>query len=470
MLLGEAVKRSDLLRLALDGHLTLSVNFVNHARARRGRIVLVDDVPTEKFPADIKKAMDASYSGGWIDVPMGIRLNDDKYIVLEKPVLVLDGVFDIPMIGGEALDVQHEFQQLVGGPQVELTSIDGAFVTSGDGIYWQLQESYEENEFTRGSRAAGERLEALLGAGTFADAEVSAKRAAYAADRKAFKDANKRKEPAELYYPAGGLPKDSMLVVRTESMFEFLRTTREPKRIAPLKGGDGYGEAGSSSSADFAHWMFTDWLRYDTWEPMDALQLLLGVNPHFTEFVERAPLSPWPDCFRSVVCLDSRKLMQPDERKGAEWSASNARDDDEMMGLNIGWQNIRDVWLSGSHPLRPTPEYYVRWAEGKGFHVPWLEFVRAKGHFQPLPKPNQDEQKAVDRPMGAKERSTYLNIIGGLLELMLGKSPSGQELSVFDDQASVISALEAHFPNTPGLSKRNLEGKFSEARRSLKAR
>jgi hypothetical protein len=36
---GEDVTEADVLRLALDGHLRLSVNFVNHARARCGKVV-----------------------------------------------------------------------------------------------------------------------------------------------------------------------------------------------------------------------------------------------------------------------------------------------------------------------------------------------------------------------------------------------------------------------------------------------
>ena len=35
---GEDVTEADVLRLGLDGHLTLSVNFVNHARAVPGRL------------------------------------------------------------------------------------------------------------------------------------------------------------------------------------------------------------------------------------------------------------------------------------------------------------------------------------------------------------------------------------------------------------------------------------------------
>ena len=50
MVLGEEVSVADILRLALDGHLTLSINLVNHARARLGRVVPFKDVPLIEAP------------------------------------------------------------------------------------------------------------------------------------------------------------------------------------------------------------------------------------------------------------------------------------------------------------------------------------------------------------------------------------------------------------------------------------
>ncbi len=40
----EDVSEADVLRLSLDGHLKLSVNFVNYAQARRGKVVPYEDV------------------------------------------------------------------------------------------------------------------------------------------------------------------------------------------------------------------------------------------------------------------------------------------------------------------------------------------------------------------------------------------------------------------------------------------
>ncbi|MBP9940198.1 MAG: hypothetical protein KBF33_02250 [Comamonas sp.] len=69
----------------------------------------------------------------------------------------------------------------------------------------------------------------------------------------------------------------------------------------------------------------------------------------------------------------------------------------------------------------------------------------------------------------ARAETTYLNIIGGLLGLMLGTTPSGQKGSLYDTQASIISALLAHHEGKPGMSDTTLENKFAEAKRSIRA-
>ena len=70
---------------------------------------------------------------------------------------------------------------------------------------------------------------------------------------------------------------------------------------------------------------------------------------------------------------------------------------------------------------------------------------------------------------GERAETTYLNIIGAMLALMLGKSPAGKPQSVFDNQAAIIAALLGHHKGKPGISARMLEDKFAAAKRSLTA-
>lgn len=70
---------------------------------------------------------------------------------------------------------------------------------------------------------------------------------------------------------------------------------------------------------------------------------------------------------------------------------------------------------------------------------------------------------------GERAETTYLNIIGGLLHLLLGKTPADKPQSVFASQAAIISALLAHHDGKPGISARTLEEKFAASKRSLES-
>jgi hypothetical protein len=72
------------------------------------------------------------------------------------------------------------------------------------------------------------------------------------------------------------------------------------------------------------------------------------------------------------------------------------------------------------------------------------------------------------KEVGDRAETTFLNIIGGLLALMLGNSPGGQKQSIYDNQASIISALLGYYSGKAGITDRTLEQKFSEANKSLK--
>jgi hypothetical protein len=77
------------------------------------------------------------------------------------------------------------------------------------------------------------------------------------------------------------------------------------------------------------------------------------------------------------------------------------------------------------------------------------------------------EQTQHPKLPGPRSETTYLNIIGAMLAVMLNKNSAGKANSVFENQSAVISNIVAHYGAKPGISQRNLEEKFSEAKRSL---
>src|SRR5689334_5052782 len=73
--LEEPITQADLLRLALERHLTLSVHLVNKVPARAARIV-----PHEEAPAVVS---------GWT--------NDGDAVLADAEVVYLDGLYDYAM-------------------------------------------------------------------------------------------------------------------------------------------------------------------------------------------------------------------------------------------------------------------------------------------------------------------------------------------------------------------------------------
>lgn len=268
----EGVSEADVLRLALDGHLKLSINFVNHAKARCGPVVPIKNAKLWEVSPLAASALPVpeEHKGKPVMMLSGLNINDKEVLELEKEIVTLDGVYDLPMIGAEQLDIEHQFQQLTGGPEVTLVNLEGAFVAREDGQLCQLQDRFEDNEFRRKENP-----------------------------KKPWDHPNN-------FYPAGALPGDGVLVVRVGALMEL------QERLA----------------------------------------------------------------------------------------ATDA---------------------------------------------------------------------STDRPLNVRAETTYQNIIGGLLDLMLGKTPAGKPQSVYEDQAAIISALLAHHDGKPGISKRTLEEKFAASKRNLSA-
>jgi hypothetical protein len=230
---GEEVCEADVLRLALDGHLKLSVNFVNHARAFKGNVVPIEEAEYEEFPWEFfpKIPIPDEHKGKPIRVMKGINLDGKRVLNLGKDVMSLDGVYDLAMLGNERIDVEHQYQMLTNGPSVTLQGLDGAFVIGDANTMYQIIESYDENEYQAGSIGHLRELEQEILLKKIKPEKAKELLAKHKEDRKAFlAKANERRDAgcdSSNYHPAGGLPDDSVMVVRTDALREFEQTINE---------------------------------------------------------------------------------------------------------------------------------------------------------------------------------------------------------------------------------------------------
>lgn len=68
----------------------------------------------------------------------------------------------------------------------------------------------------------------------------------------------------------------------------------------------------------------------------------------------------------------------------------------------------------------------------------------------------------------ARAEATYLHIVGVMLRLLLGQTPSGQRLPQFATQEAVVHAMVDHFgQQLMGITERTLHAKFAAANRRL---
>jgi hypothetical protein len=242
----EEVTESDVFRLGLDGHLTLSVDFVNGARGCLGKVVSKTDAEVKIFCRDIMnplmrkaRAIEATSTVGAIpeaqsNLPEEIRkainertlfwhitdlnIDDETFLHLDDHVSSIDGVWDLALIGSERLDVEHRFQQLTDGPEVEGVNLSGTFVKRDDGTYASLQESFDSPEM---KALSGEVAQKLKDMGVKKDLKTRENKKPY--------------DHPDNWFPAGALPTNSVLVVRTSALTELQTKMMETASVPPAK-------------------------------------------------------------------------------------------------------------------------------------------------------------------------------------------------------------------------------------------
>ena len=180
----DPVHQADVIRLAIDGHLTLSVNLVNGARARLGRVVPFSELRREDVPIPGREdEVMTIHNGHILDRNVNVIAEDTPFVRFDDEVTHIGGVWDLPMMASERIDAEHLFQQLTDGPEVTWVGLTGVFLRKEDGIWANLQDRFPD--------------------------EVSE-----SAD-------GKKKTKKGGFYPASHLPDDAVFVVRTAAIEAF---------------------------------------------------------------------------------------------------------------------------------------------------------------------------------------------------------------------------------------------------------
>jgi hypothetical protein len=235
--LGESVNVADIYRLALDNHLKLSANFVNGSQAKLGKRVKINDIKFNYITKDM-------FTDESLDIPIQYPSNgelriedcpDSDFLSFDDKVSSIHGVWDLTMLGSEAIDIEFYYQQMTSGLEVTLVGLEGVFLEK-DGIVASLQTDYDDNEYQQGSKAAKQKLEQYIASNELTDDEIKRLRDEYQEERKKFLGVKREFERVPTYFPSGGLDKhDYVLVVKTKEITRFIQSLEEtPPEAKPL--------------------------------------------------------------------------------------------------------------------------------------------------------------------------------------------------------------------------------------------
>lgn len=249
---GEEVTEADVLRLALDGHLTLSVYFVNHAKGRPFKIEPFDKEAhileaTRDFVKDHPSIPEqlTALNEFVLNCRGEILPGGNEIMILggdDKSYTQLEGVWDLLMLGAERLDVEHLYQSITGGPEISLVCLGGPMIASLDrSQHFQILDSFNiDTHATKPkppsnklkiSKALRESLDYLNESLPSAKPKIS-KEARESLDYlneifgpitapQKMEEDPPRWDYETIYYPAAGLPEDSVFVVRTSALREL---------------------------------------------------------------------------------------------------------------------------------------------------------------------------------------------------------------------------------------------------------
>ncbi len=76
----------------------------------------------------------------------------------------------------------------------------------------------------------------------------------------------------------------------------------------------------------------------------------------------------------------------------------------------------------------------------------------------PSPEPN---------PLSNQKETSYLNVIGALLEVINGTAPNTEKHPGFKSQAELVNFIDEKYKGAYGLGKTSLDTKFADAKRTL---
>jgi hypothetical protein len=217
------------------------------------------------------------------------------------------------------------------------------------------------------------------------------------------------------------------------------------------------------SNVDWHHWR-----HMDQWDLSEAICMLLAIEPGS----------------RAGTLVKDRR--QPSSVQGGSTLLETWRKAIKIRDLAVASHKqgvlspTPDPYAEFYDPRPMPPQYWLAWAARKGIVIPAeLQEIALSERAPEMPQAKEranatatsdDSEEIVDQPeeLHPRVRTTYLNTIGALLELLLARNVAGNPRHGYESEAKVIDALQEHYPNSRGIKERTLQETFAAAKRELK--
>lgn len=189
-------------------------------------------------------------------------------------------------------------------------------------------------------------------------------------------------------------------------------------------------------------------------------------GPHHFETKEASHTRDW---IMSLI-TDKRGSLQSSvywggltvwDKEGFQWEIVRRVTDEEKKDNAESFTDFE-----ASVPVADDDPIKMRWLSDYIRETTWPD--RSELGFQRVDLEElENGGKESPSSLGARAETTYLNIIGTMLALLLGKTPNGKKSAPYGNETAVIAKLLEDFPKEQGLSKRTLEDKFARAKGGL---
>lgn len=157
----EPLSKADVLRLSLDGHLTVTADLFNRAPGHWGRVVSekharmwISPAP-DVDPSEITLPQEPLVRISQLDPELRKLIDNGKAILsladevipgagivqFSDKVSMLGGLWDLPMLGAERFDIENRFRCHIGGPEIDIEIFESYYLRKDLKTFARLMET-----------------------------------------------------------------------------------------------------------------------------------------------------------------------------------------------------------------------------------------------------------------------------------------------------------------------------------------